>query len=867
VLFVLFDVPGIADLPARLTAWAQRGSDTYLPATLKEAPAWPDQPTAPPPPGTATAPPSPGQPTLPPPYPVPWPPPPGPDALAETLALLRTDRTALGYRPVGDWTRFPLPGRTPYLLPMFEPLYADPLRAYAAARTMGTAADRWLHPYAVKDAGLYRATYYLGFDRKIGNFREYSANILVEPAATDPLREAVRDVFQYAREDLAHYTFGFVVPSAAEAAMARDLATVPEPLQRAVARALVNQLDAIKWRDRGLRNVPPELARKVFAIRDLGDTQGDGTVYYPQIDDAMRLVDEPSLYYGGQKAVEIAQQLRLGVAALGDADRCPARVVDIPTPFGRVVVGTCGDDTYAGDDILLAVDPGGDDSHRDNAGGTTAIEIPVSLSVDVAGDDTYDCTMLARGACQGAGILGHGVLLDAVGHDVYNGPHNTQGLGYFGMGVLFDGAGRDAYTATNSGQGAGYFGYGTLLDGSGDDRYTLFFDGQGYGGVGGGVGVLADREGNDIYYSEPDARNLPPAFQYRNYAGNGQPNTVVSFTQGASAGRRGDGSDGHSWPGGLGAIVDVMGDDQYQAGAFAQAYGYWYGIGLMYDGSGADTYRSVYYSLASGAHYAVSAIIDEAGNDTYAQEQTIPNSTAGAGVAFAWDYVNSLIFDRSGDDRYESNANCLGRSAEKGNAYLIDGGGDDTYVGGANADGTGRADCVGSSGWRPLFGADPYRQYLTGYESGVFSLLLDLGGSDTYLAKNFGTGATAPHHRARDAATWFNPDPDDPNTGVPGLTYRMASFYGLGIDRPDGRVPEFDRIPPAITPAPTNTPAPGQRLDRGAPPVEPPDGPGWTGPRGDGDVGPGPDPVFDLPDRGPRLPMAPGAGAEGVRSR
>jgi hypothetical protein len=867
-IFVLTAFPDLVHLPGRLVAWAQRGEAAYLPATLRDAPLGPDQPPptatgGPPPSATAATPAPPGQATLPPPYPVPWPPPPGPDALAEALALLQTNRGALGYRPVGDWTRFPLPSRTPYLLPMFEPVYSDPLRLYAAARTLGTSADRWLHPYQVKDAGLYRATYYLGFDRKVGNFREYSANVLVEPAASDPLREAVRDVYQYAREDLAHYTFGSVIPSAAEDIMARELAALPAPLQLAVARALVNQLDAIRWRDRGLRNVPPEFARKAFAIRDLGDTQGDGAFYYPEIDDVMRDLDEPSLYYAGQKAVETAQQLRMNLAVLADADRCPPRMVEIPTPFGRLVIGTCGSDEFRGDDILLSVDPGGDDVHADNAGGTTAIEIPVALSVDLGGDDNYVCGAV-RGACQGAGVLGAGVLVDGTGDDAYGATHNAQGLGYLGMGLLFDGEGQDAYQAYHSAQGTGYFGYGALLDGSGNDAYHILFDGQGYGGVGGGVGVLADRSGNDVYHAEPDVRELPPEYQYRNYAGNGQPNTVVSFVQGASAGRRGDGSDGHSWPGGLGALVDVMGDDRYQAGAFAQAYGYWYGIGMMYDGAGNDEYKSVYYSIASGAHYSASAIIDEEGNDVFQQEQTIANSTAGAGVAFAWDYVVSLIFDRSGDDRYESNANCLGRSAEKGNAYLIDGGGADTYVGGANADGTGRADCVGSSGWRALFGVDPYRQYLTGFESGVFSLLMDLGGTDTYLAKNFATGATTPHNRARDGATWYNPNPDDTTTGAPAMpmTYRQASFYGLGIDRPDGRIPEFDRIPPAITPVPTATAAPGVEAGPGTdggqgipggPGIEaPPGDPAWPG-------WPGPDPVFDLPDRGPRLPAAPTA--------
>lgn len=791
---------------------ARAASPSYLPLLVLRDTDAPAQATP-----SATR--DPGAPaTLPPPNPVAWPPPAGPDALGEVLANLGQSRQLLGYRPKGDWTRFPLPERTDYLLPAFRPVYAEPLRAYDLARGLGNAADRWLHPYQVKDAGLYRATYYLGLDRLVGNFREYSANLHGEPAAADPLREALRDVYQYAREDLVHFSFGGASSwDNMEERIGRELAGQPEGLQRELARGLLNSLEAIRWRDRALRRVPPELARQVFAIRDLGDSQGDGTVYYAEIDDLMRLLDAPSLYYAGQQAVETAQALRLALAALPEAERCPVRPIDIPTPFGRLHVGSCGADNIEGTDFLLLVDPGGDDQHRHNGGGTTQVEMPLSIAVDLAGDDVWDCQSQAAGACQGAGVLGAGVLVDAAGDDRYEAGHHAQGLGLIGLGLLFDAQGRDQYAARYSAQGSGYFGYGALMDGSGDDRYRLAFDGQGYGGVGGGVGVLADRSGDDQYTATMDVRELPPELQYRNYAGNGQPNTVVSFVQGAAAGRRGDGSDGHSWPGGLGALVDVMGNDRYQAGAFAQAYGYWYGIGLVYDGAGDDLYQSVYYSIASGAHYAVAALIDEAGNDQYRQVQTLPQSTAGAGVAFAWDFVVSLLFDRSGDDVYESNVNALGRSAEKGNAYLVDGSGNDRYIVGANADGSGRADTLGSSGWRNLFGADPYRGYLTGFETGVFSLLLDLGGTDQYLAKDFAGGNLTAHQAAADGRSWLNPDPAAPAPGVaiPGFRYADARFYGLGVDREGGRIPEFDRIPPPATPAPTAPAAAAAEVARG----------------------------------------------------
>lgn len=799
-------VPTVAQ---RLVVWADQAGIGYLPLTLRDAPpAEPAQPTATLPRSTATqAPPTPvatavaAQPT---PY---WPPPSGPDALGEILSAQGLRRADLGYRPRGDWTRYPLMERTPYLLPLFGPVFSEPLRSYDLARTLGTATDRFLRPDTVNTPYVFRAVYYLGFDRKVGNFREYEANAVMQPAGSDPLRQAVRDLYQYAREDLVHYTFGTALPGEAEAIMDRELPDVPAALQTVVARAVLNQLEAIKWRDRGLRRVDPDAVRKAFPIRDLGDTQGDGTIYYPQIDDVVGDLDDASFYYGGLLAFQTAQQARLALAELANADRCPPRRLDIPTPFGRIVVGTCGADTYEGYDVLLSIDPGGNDTHRDNAGGTAALEIPVAIAVELAGNDLYDCWTAKQGVCQGAGVLGHGVLIDGSGNDVYYASHHAQGASFLGLGALLDVEGNDRYEARWVAQGASFFGVANLLDAAGNDQYRLLWDGQGYGGVGGGVGVLADRSGDDSYYAEPDTRNTPD-FPYRNYGGNGQPNTNISFAQGAAAGRRGDISDGHSWPGGLGAIVDVDGNDRYQAGAFAQGYGYWYGVGVMYDGAGNDAYRSVYYSLASGAHYSVSAIVDEAGDDSYVQEQTIPQSTAGAGVAFAWDFVNALLFDRYGNDWYESRVNCLGRATQKGNAFLIDGAGDDRYVAGPGLS------CLGSADYNDYYVFDPYRTYVRGFESSHFGLFLDLGGLDQYFEKDWSTGQMVAHSLAADNRTWYNPDPNA--LTARGGTHREEFIWGLGVDRPLGVVPEFNRIPPVYVPTPRPTvgaleqaPAPG----------------------------------------------------------
>ncbi|MFI0608776.1 MAG: hypothetical protein ACH37Z_12920 [Anaerolineae bacterium] len=58
---------------------------------------------------------------------------------------------------------------------------------------------------------------------------------------------------------------------------------------------------------------------------------------------------------------------------------------------------------------------------------------------------------------------------------------------------------------------------------------------------------------------------------------------------------------------------------------------------------------------------------------------------------------------------------------------------------------------------------------------------------------------------ARDGKTWLNPDPNAaaPGVAIPRFRYADARFYGLGVDREGVQVPEFDRVPPAVTPVPT----------------------------------------------------------------
>ena len=335
-----------------------------------------------------------------------------------------------------------------------------------------------------------------------------------------------------------------------------------------------------------------------------------------------------------------------------------------------------------------------------------------------------------------SGILGCGIVYSAGDQgSTYRTGTFGLGAGVFGLGALIDEGGNDHYKMASMGQGAGFFGIGLLLDAGGDDEYFLLDgDGQGYGGPG-GVGVLADRSGNDRYYSEPDAAKAGRADYHS------ADKVAVSNAQGVGSGRRGDGSDGHNWAGGLGALLDVDGNDVYRAGNFSQGCGYWYGTGLLWDGGGHDRYLSVYFTQGSGAHFAVGALIDESGDDLH-----VLGANAGAAFGFGWDVVNAFLIDRgNGNDRYVARIISTGLAEVRSNAFFIDEGGDDIYVLDERTPGFGDVDDRESY-------TVPGPTHSFTFRIAQVGMFLDLGGNDRYL------------RRMRDGRVVADPDAGDDRT-------------------------------------------------------------------------------------------------------
>lgn len=358
-------------------------------------------------------------------------------------------------------------------------------------------------------------------------------------------------------------------------------------------------------------------------------------------------------------------------------------------PHTRVVLGGQGETTYTGA-FALIVDLGGDDTYTRGA----LVDRPTQLAsaiVDVKGKDRYaDC---------GAAIAGVALLIDRSGDDTYQSGRFAQGAASGGFALLLDLQGHDKYTLADYGQGFGFLGSGLLVDLDGNDVREAWAFAQG-ASFGTGFGALIDGRGDDRYLAD---LNWPDVY------GDSGPNVYHGASQGYSTGLR------PAVPGGIAALIDLAGNDRYQAGNFSQGGAYFFSFALLYDGAGDDENLGTRYSQGFGVHQAVGVRWDAGGNDHYA-------TRCAANLGAAWDEGIGWFLEDAGDDVYDEQGSIsLGGAANSALAVFIDGGGNDRYASGQGKDTQGG--CGDAS-------------YYNEPAMGVF---LDLGGgSDRYSREDRG---------------------------------------------------------------------------------------------------------------------------------
>ncbi|MBL8004267.1 MAG: hypothetical protein JNL36_04125 [Candidatus Kapabacteria bacterium] len=385
------------------------------------------------------------------------------------------------------------------------------------------------------------------------------------------------------------------------------------------------------------------------------------------------------------------------------------------TPLGTVRVTGSENDMITSQD-LLCIDLGGNDRYRGRFASSVPIDQPISVVIDLDGNDVFDGSDTIH--TMGSGLFGIGCLIDLKGNDSYLSKHSAIGNALYGVGVVADFDGDDIYTGNVWTQGAAHIGVGAVVDYKGNDIYSCAEQSQAMGSTL-GAGILLDIEGNDSYIARDDG-NVSALYL----------NQSVAMSQGVGYGRRADLGDGHSLAGGVGILVDGNGDDIYSAQVWAQGAGYWWGLGILEDFGGNDKYRNGKYSAGAGAHFAVGVFTDLTGDDEYnLGNETAKNQYHG----HARDGSIGIATDGAGNDKYLLKT-LSGGAADLGSiGFFWDKDGDDEYTIDFEdpKDGSGWSDTppLGSTSLYPLF--HTFRDELI-----TIGIFLDEKGEDTYNSRH-----------------------------------------------------------------------------------------------------------------------------------
>jgi hypothetical protein len=279
-------------------------------------------------------------------------------------------------------------------------------------------------------------------------------------------------------------------------------------------------------------------------------------------------------------------------------------IMDLPSPIGHIVIFGQGNDTHTRNGALL-IDLGGNDHYTGPIAVGHLVPGRIAIAIDIRGNDVYDAGK--KPFSQGCGCLGIGILADLSGNDQYLAGDMAQACGMYGLGLLADLEGKDTYTMGLMGQGFGVFGLGLLLDTNGDDTYIISGLGQGTGSTM-GHGCLCDVKGNDKYLANRNARRghlLPDEWCHVQGAG-------LSI-------RSPDWAKHFSIYGGIGLLTDKTGNDVYFASdGNCMGSSYFMSIGVLVDHDGDDTYMPKNgYGLCYAVHLSNAVLIDRKGNDNY----------------------------------------------------------------------------------------------------------------------------------------------------------------------------------------------------------------------------------------------------------
>ncbi|HSV48084.1 MAG TPA: hypothetical protein VLJ58_20005 [Ramlibacter sp.] len=436
-----------------------------------------------------------------------------------------------------------------------------------------------------------------------------------------------------------------------------DQVQLPNPLRHEIARVFAAMSRSHRFLQRAFERFPPGVTPQLLRRQGLDDllTQFE-TPDYRQL---LPLLEREAVLAGMLDLVGAVDRLQAFVKKNEAA--LPSVAWSLQTPFGWIVVDTTGrNNRHQLKDALLVLDVGGDDAYEFLERSDTHT---MSVLVDHRGNDKY--VTAATGADPSSATLGYGILWDTEGDDHYQGTQQAQASALFGAALLVDGGGRNRFVASSRSQAYALGGIAVLLSGGGDDdEFTAQSYSQATGGPG-GVAVLVDTGGNDRYTltAAPLVRPSPQL-----------PDRNTSMGQGAGYGMRGVFFDGRSTAGGIGMLLDLAGNDRYEAQVFAQGVGYYEGLGMLLDDGGNDRFDVAWYGMGAAAHYAAGILLKRgAGNDVYRSTHEMVLGTGN-------DLSVGVFVDEGGDDAYSVGELSLGVGFANSTGIFVDGGGNDRYT-------------------------------------------------------------------------------------------------------------------------------------------------------------------------------------------
>jgi hypothetical protein len=566
-------------------------------------------------------------------------------------------------------------------------------------------------------------------------------------AALLPLEAALRDAADPLAASLAWMSPASKAGGAWPPALP-GLAQLPNPLRFELALVLSTMSRSHQFLERAFARLPktvtPALLRRQALESDLRPFEE------PDIRRLLGQVEYEALLAGMLDLVAAVERLE---HFLSSAQQLPAVEWSLDTPMGQIVVDTTGaNNRHRLKDPLLVLDVGGDDEFEFLAPGE---DHRISVVLDHNGNDRYVAN--APGADPSSATLGFGILWDTAGNDQYLGTSQAQASALFGAALLVDGGGNNQFVASAHSQAHAIGGLAVLLGSTGNDQFTAQTHSQGSAGPR-GVAVLIDPGGDDRYTlnNTPLVRPSPQL-----------PGRNSSMGQGAGRGFRGVFEDGRSAAGGIGILLDLAGDDRYEAQVFAQGVGYYEGLGLLVDDGGNDRFDAAWYAMGAAVHDAAGILLKRgAGNDRYRASHEIA-------LGAAHDFSVGIFVDEGGNDEYVLSDLGLGAAMDNSTGLFVDAAGDDRYQ-------------VTGTACRSL-GAAHMTRWGTLRENLLnLGLFMDLGGLDSY-----------PAHcaRARNDTRWTAP------RSWSQLKLRSESGAGL-----DGEWPMPFALRPLTTAVPPSQP-------------------------------------------------------------